>query len=100
LQDDALMTDPDAKMHTMRTTINIDEDLYRRAKARAARSGQTVSEVIEDAVRAALRPRPRDPESPELPVVGGTGLLPGIELSDNPALLDAMNAGEPLDALR
>ena len=48
----------------MRTTINIDEDLYRRAKARAARSGRTVSELIEDAVRAALRPRPRDADIP------------------------------------
>ena len=39
----------------MRTTITIDESLYRRAKARAAQTGRTVSEVIGDAVREALR---------------------------------------------
>ncbi len=59
----------------MRTTIRIDDDLYRRAKARAASSGQTVAELIEDAVRVALRPR-RGDESvvAELPVFGGSGV--------------------------
>jgi hypothetical protein len=84
----------------VRTTINIDEDLYRRAKARAARAGQTVSELIEDAVRTALRPRPRDGTIPELPVVGGSGVLPGVDLTDNAALLEAMTTDAPLDALR
>ena len=41
----------------MRTTIRIDDDLYRRAKASVARRGQTVGELIEDAVRLVLRPR-------------------------------------------
>jgi len=38
----------------MRTTINISEAVYRDAKARAAQTSQTVSQVIEDAVRAGI----------------------------------------------
>ncbi|MEI2639769.1 MAG: ribbon-helix-helix domain-containing protein [Microthrixaceae bacterium] len=67
----------------MRTTIRIDPDLYRRAKVNAARSGRTVSQLIKDAVRTALQPRTEPFESaPELPVYGGTGLMPRIK---NPA---------------
>ena len=84
----------------MRTTINIDEDLYRRVKARAARDGRTVSDLIEDAVRVRLRPRPREVDLPALPVVAGGGLQPGVELSDNASLVDVMSAGEAIDALR
>ena len=86
----------------MRTTIRIDDALYRRAKAHAARTGRTVSEVIEDAVRETLRPRPaRAPkELPELPVYGGSGVMPGVEIADSRALRDRMDEGEDLVALR
>ena len=39
----------------MRTTLTIDDDLYRRAKAHAALSGQSVGAVIEDALRDLLQ---------------------------------------------
>jgi len=85
----------------MRTTINISEQLYRAAKARAASTSQTVSEVIEDAVREALRPKPRDNGTHDpLPVFGGQGLLPGVDLSTQEALVDAMDLGNDVDALR
>jgi len=86
----------------MRTTIRIDDALYRRAKAHAARTGRTVSEVIEDAVRETLRPRPaRAPKKlPELPVYGGSGVMPGVEIADSRALRDRMDEGEDLVALR
>jgi hypothetical protein len=85
----------------MRTTINIAEQLYRDAKARAASTGQTVSEVIEDAVREALRPKASDPTpvAPQ-PVFGGSGVLAGIDVTDSGSLLDAMDDGIGLDALR
>ncbi|MEO7837544.1 MAG: ribbon-helix-helix protein, CopG family, partial [Acidimicrobiales bacterium] len=38
----------------MRTTIRIDDALYRQVKARSAAAGRTVASVIEDAVRRAL----------------------------------------------
>ena len=85
----------------MRTTINISENLYRQAKARAATTSQTVSEVIEDAVREALRPRAQSETSKsKLPVFGGSGLLPGVDLSNQAALVDEMDRGKGSDALR
>ena len=84
----------------MRTTIRIDDDLYQRAKARAARSGRTVSEVIEDAVRESLRPRRRGGGVPDLPVFGGSGVLPGVDLLDNAAVRDRMDEASGVDALR
>lgn len=85
----------------MRTTIRIDEDLYRRAKARAAHTGRTISDVVEDAVRESLRPRRRDQAViPSLPLFGGSGVLPGIDLADNAGLRDRMDEGEPVHALR
>jgi hypothetical protein len=42
----------------MRTTIRIEDTLYRRAKSRAAAGGRSVGEFIEDAVRDALERRP------------------------------------------
>jgi hypothetical protein len=85
----------------MRTTIRIDDTLYRQVKARAAEQGRTVGKLIEDAVREAVKPRPRSTELlAPLPVFGGGGTLPGIDLTDNAALLDAMEEGEPVVVLR
>ncbi|MDQ3210570.1 MAG: ribbon-helix-helix domain-containing protein [Actinomycetota bacterium] len=86
----------------MRTTIRIDDALYRLAKTQAARSGRSVSDLIEDAVREALQPRKRDHQEalPELPVFGGSGLMPGAELANGAALRDLMDEGEDPGALR
>ena len=86
----------------MRTTIRIDDALYRRAKSLAAQSGRTVSDVIEDAVRASLSAKPPSGSVgiPDLPVFGGSGVQPGVDLSDNASLRDLMDDGEGLGALR
>lgn len=84
----------------MRTTIRLDDDLYREVKAQAARDGRTVGEVIEDALRARARRRQAEASVEPLPVYGGSGILPGVDLGDNAALRDVMDAGERLDALR
>lgn len=84
----------------MRTTIVIDETVYRSAKAEAATSGRTVSAVIEDAVRSALIERPDTAEVPSLPVFHGTGVMPGVDLADRHALADLMDGESSLDALR
>lgn len=75
----------------MRTTIRMDEDLLRAAKAEAATSGRTLTAVIEDAVRESLARR----GAAELPPVHlttfhGDGLLPGVDLDSSAALLDVM----------
>lgn len=85
----------------MRTTVTIDDDLYRRAKSTAAATGRTVGELIEDAVRQALdrRQAPTSTLKP-LTVHGGSGLMPGVTLDSSAALLDLLDEDVPLDALR
>lgn len=85
----------------MRTTIRIDDQLLRRLKERSARTGRTVGELIEDAVREALDRRERVPlDVTPLPVYGGTGVLPGVDLTSSRSLVEAMDQDEELDALR
>ena len=75
----------------MRTTIRIDDELLAEAKLRAARSGRTLTAVVEDALRAAFARRASVPEErPELPVHRGSRLLPGVDLDDSASLLDHM----------
>lgn len=85
----------------MRTTVRIDDELYRTVKEQAARSGRTVGEIIEDAVRRAVTTADAgaDPELPELPEYGGSGVLPGVDLTSNAALRELMD-GDETDALR
>lgn len=85
----------------MRTTIRIDDDLYRAVKERAARSGRTVSGVLEDAVRIGLAPQERAQASRFIVrPTGAGGLRPGIDLASNAAVYEALDDGERLDALR
>lgn len=42
---------------SMRTTVILDDELFRRAKQRAAKRNVPLSAVINDALRAALAPR-------------------------------------------
>jgi hypothetical protein len=77
----------------MRTTIRLDDDLLARAKQLAARTGRTLTAVIEDALRAALQGRPRRArEAIELPTFGSGGIQPGVDLDDSRALLDVMES--------
>jgi Arc/MetJ family transcription regulator len=94
------VTSPDDMMPSMRTTIRIDDELYRTVRERALRSGRTVGEVIEDAVRQLLQRDTADVALPPLPTFTGTGLLPGVDLSDNRAVRDVMDEGTAVDALR
>lgn len=84
----------------MRTTIRIDDDLYREVKAEAAREGRSVGEVIEDALRTRHQRLRREDTIPALPVFGGSGVMPGVDLGDNAALRDLMDEESSLDALR
>lgn len=62
------------------------------AKRRAVDTGRTLTEVIEDALRAALAEGDEraEPGPVELPTFGCGGALPGVDLDDSAALLDAM----------
>lgn len=59
----------------MRTTVDLDEPLLARAKLRAAGRGQTLSELVQEAVSSYLAVSPRrEPEKPfELITCGEAG---------------------------
>lgn len=78
----------------MRTTIRLDDELLADAKALAARTGRTLTAVIEDSLRQALAMRERLEDEPpsDLPTFRGDGLQPGVDLDDTAALLSLMDA--------
>ncbi len=84
---------PDMLIH-MRTTLRLDPDLLREAKVTAAESGQTLTALFTDALREALARRREATVTrpPDFPVFHGTGLLPGVDITDSAALLDLMDA--------
>lgn len=78
----------------MRTTVRLDEGLLEQARREAARRGVTLTALIEQGLRMALRrPRPSARgERVQLPVSRATGgTLPGIDLNDSADLLDRMD---------
>jgi hypothetical protein len=75
----------------MRTTISIDDDLLREAKQLAARTGRSLTAVVEDALREVLgRRQPAAREPVRLITVAGNGPRPGVDLDDSAALADLM----------
>jgi len=75
----------------MRTTINLPDDLLKRVKQAALDSDQTVTAIIEEALRERLARRHDQPAEPvSVTTFGGSGLLPGVDLDDSAALLDLM----------
>jgi len=78
----------------MRTTLNIDDDLYRFVKLEAVRRGVTATSVIEDALRSAMRLH-RETVAPEFPVSARTGgLRPGVNLQDSDQLYEMLYADD------
>lgn len=76
----------------MRTTVRLPDQLLLAAKRRARQTGRTLTQLLEDSLRAELqRPvgaaRVREP----LPTYRGRGLHPGVDLSDAGALEDLMS---------
>jgi len=75
----------------MRTTIHIDNDLFAQLKRIAADTERTLTAVIQDALRESLYRRSASaPPAIDLPVFHGTGVMPGVDLSDSASLLDLM----------
>jgi hypothetical protein len=79
----------------MRTTIRLDDDFLRRAKALTARTGRTLTAVIEDGLREALARYRRRQERRRSPYPPSTAkaLRPGVDLDDTAGILDIMNGG-------
>jgi hypothetical protein len=78
----------------MKTTLDLDDDLVRRAKQEAARAGIPLRRLVEDALRARLLPRRHDRPRfrLEVPIVHGSA-PPAIDVADRDALYDLMERG-------
>jgi hypothetical protein len=85
----------------IRTTLTIDDSLLAEYKRVAADTHRTLSYVIQDALRETLaRRREASALRPvRLPVIGGGGLQPGVDLGDNARLLELVE-GERDERLR
>ncbi len=75
----------------MRTTINLPDDLLRRAKVYAAEHELTLTDLIGDALRKRLGQTEHGRGAFALEPFDGDGLLPGVDLDDNAATRDLLD---------
>jgi len=79
----------------MRTTLNLDDELARRAKRLAAERGTTLTALIERGLRdVLLASEARAAYRLDLPTVKGSA-PPDVDVSDREALLAAMEEERP-----
>ncbi|MGQ0680061.1 MAG: DUF6364 family protein [Actinomycetota bacterium] len=76
----------------MRTTLKLDDALVIEAKVLAARTGRTLSRLIEDALRQLLAPQRREVRAPVVLPTSPGAPRAGVSLDDNAALRDFMDA--------
>jgi predicted transcriptional regulator len=75
----------------MRTTIRLDSGLLGQAKKLAAESHQTLTAIIEDALRERLARRKSRPRAAvRVTTFRGDGLVAGVDLDDTAALEEVM----------
>jgi hypothetical protein len=71
-----------------RTTVNLDEGIYRRVRELARRRGQSLARTIEELLRSALSSGASP--SAEPPLHRGNGPRPGVDVADRERLYDLM----------
>ena len=72
----------------MKTTLNISDPVMRELKREAARQGRTMSELVDGALRAALRDSKPRPELPPLPEFDSGGAR--VDVANRQALYGVM----------
>jgi hypothetical protein len=79
-----------------RTTIRLPDDLIKRAKAKAANEGRTLTALIAEALRRVTSERPSGGRDGRVlpPVSAATGgVMPGIDLDNSAVLQDLDDCG-------
>ncbi|MGI8752542.1 MAG: type II toxin-antitoxin system VapB family antitoxin [Acidimicrobiales bacterium] len=87
----------------MRTTVNIDDHLLAEAKAIAARSHRSLSDVVDDALRVMLAARTTGsgPSVPvTLPTAGVSGRATLVNVEDKEALAEVLGDNAAAHASR
>jgi hypothetical protein len=75
----------------MRTTVRLPDALMRAAKRRARQTGRSLTQLLEDCLRAELRePTSSQRVCEPLPTYAGEGVRSGVDLADASALEDLM----------
>jgi hypothetical protein len=72
----------------MKTTLNIDDTVMARLRRESARTGRTMSELVETALRRLLQSRRDAAAPPPLPTFDSGGAL--VDVADREALYAAM----------
>jgi plasmid stability protein len=77
----------------VRTTIQIDDEVFRAFKQRAAEHGTSLAHEIETALRAELAARVETTRSKpyRVPTFHGVAPVPGVDLNSNAALADLLD---------
>ncbi len=75
----------------MRTTINIDDQLYDSIRHSAIEQGVPISRFIENVLREKLLKKTSNAPKVRLKSVGGSGTKPGIDLDNGSSLLEIMD---------
>ena len=72
----------------MKTTLNIDDNVMARLKRESVRTGRTMSELVETALRRLLQSKPGQVELSPLPSFKSGGAM--VDIADREALYRAM----------
>jgi len=72
----------------MKTTLTIDDSVMAKLRRESARTGRTMSELVETALRLLLQTRPEPVELQPLPSFKSGGAL--VDIADREALYRAM----------
>jgi Arc/MetJ family transcription regulator len=84
---------PPVHSDAMRTTVSIDDEVLRVAKRLAAEESRTLGDLITEALRERLARRPATGSKPYVAVTSGEGgPLPGVDITNNAAVRDVMDA--------
>ena len=77
----------------MRTTLDVNDALLRDAKRLAAERAETLTSIVEDALRQYLAPPPERAGKFRLRLLTKRGrTLPGVDLADRDALYERMES--------
>jgi hypothetical protein len=75
----------------MRTTLDINDDVLRRAKKLAADEGKTLTRIVEEALRERTAPKAKGGKPFRLRLLIKKGkLVPGTNLADRDSLYERM----------
>ena len=83
----------------MKTTLVLNDELYRQAKFIASGRGCTVSSIVEEALRLLLSTA-NGVQEPSNPMLAWHVGQPHVDIDDSRAVQDALDAGQDADDLR